>query len=64
MALGCDPTWRSATSSLGVCVVNQEIYGDGKQTRDFTYVDDIVKANHRLLTDDSADRNNKYWLHK
>jgi len=32
-----------------------EIYGDGTQTRDFTYVADIVDANHRLLTDDSAD---------
>jgi len=32
-----------------------EIYGDGEQTRDFTYVDDILDANHRLLTDDSAD---------
>jgi UDP-glucose 4-epimerase len=32
-----------------------EIYGDGKQTRDFTYIDDIVDANHSLLTDDSAD---------
>jgi len=32
-----------------------EIYGDGKQTRDFTYVEDIVEANHCLLTDDSAD---------
>jgi UDP-glucose 4-epimerase len=32
-----------------------EIYGDGEQTRDFTYIDDIVDANHSLLTDDSAD---------
>ena len=32
-----------------------EIYGDGKQTRDFTYVADVVDANHRLLSDDSAD---------
>ena len=32
-----------------------EIYGDGKQTRDFTYIADVVDANHRLLTDDSAD---------
>ena len=32
-----------------------EIYGDGKQTRDFTYVADVVDANHRLLSDDNAD---------
>jgi UDP-glucose 4-epimerase len=32
-----------------------EIYGDGEQTRDFTYIADIVDANHSLLTDDSAD---------
>jgi Nucleoside-diphosphate-sugar epimerases len=32
-----------------------EIYGDGRQTRDFTYIDDVVDANRRLLTDDSAD---------
>ena len=32
-----------------------EIYGDGEQTRDFTYIADILDANHRLLTDDSAD---------
>lgn len=31
------------------------IYGDGQQTRDFTYVGDVVDANRRLLTDDSAD---------
>ncbi|NGM69084.1 NAD-dependent epimerase/dehydratase family protein [Natronolimnobius sp. AArcel1] len=31
------------------------IYGDGTQTRDFTYVDDIQRVNAQLLTDDSAD---------
>ncbi len=32
-----------------------EIYGDGAQTRDFTYVDDVVRVNTQLLADDSAD---------
>lgn len=31
------------------------VYGDGSQSRDFTYVDDVVDANRQLLTDDSAD---------
>jgi len=31
------------------------IYGDGQQTRDFTYVADVVDANRTLLTDDSVD---------
>jgi UDP-glucose 4-epimerase len=31
------------------------IYGDGAQTRDFTYIDDIKRVNAQLLTDDSAD---------
>jgi len=31
------------------------VYGDGSQTRDFTYIDDVVAANAQLLTDDSAD---------
>lgn len=31
------------------------VYGSGEQTRDFTYIEDIVDANRRLLTDDSAD---------
>jgi len=31
------------------------IYGDGTQTRDFTYIDDIVEANVTLLSEDAAD---------
>ena len=31
------------------------IYGDGEQSRDFTYIDDIVDANVALLDDDTAD---------
>ncbi len=31
------------------------IYGDGQQTRDFTYIDDIVDANLSLLETDAAD---------
>lgn len=31
------------------------IYGDGKQTRDFTFVGDLVDANRTLLTSDAVD---------
>ena len=31
------------------------VYGDGMQTRDFTYIEDIVDANARLLTENAAD---------
>ncbi|AGB38745.1 SDR family oxidoreductase [Natronococcus occultus] len=31
------------------------IYGDGAQTRDFTYIDDVVDVNEQLLHDDAAD---------
>ena len=31
------------------------VYGDGTQTRDFTYIDDIVAANEALLETDAAD---------
>ena len=31
------------------------VYGDGTQTRDFTYVEDIVDANVRLITESAAD---------
>lgn len=34
---------------------NPVIFGDGKQTRDFTYIDDIVDANIELLNSDTAD---------
>ena len=31
------------------------VYGDGEQTRDFTYIDDVVKANKQLLKTCGAD---------
>ncbi len=31
------------------------VFGDGEQTRDFTYIDDIVRVNRRLLGTDAAD---------
>jgi UDP-glucose 4-epimerase len=31
------------------------VFGDGEQTRDFTYIDDIVKVNRRLLETAAAD---------
>jgi UDP-glucose 4-epimerase len=31
------------------------VYGDGTQTRDFTYIDDVVRANVALLEEDAAD---------
>ena len=31
------------------------VYGDGEQTRDFTYIDDIVRVNRRLLETSTAD---------
>jgi UDP-glucose 4-epimerase len=31
------------------------VYGDGSQTRDFTYIDDVVRANVELLDTDAAD---------
>jgi UDP-glucose 4-epimerase len=31
------------------------VYGDGSQTRDFTYIDDVVDANLALLETDAAD---------
>jgi UDP-glucose 4-epimerase len=34
---------------------NPVIFGDGEQTRDFTYIDDIVDANVALLDTDAGD---------
>lgn len=31
------------------------VYGDGSQTRDFTYIADVIKANRTLLDTDAAD---------
>jgi len=31
------------------------VYGDGTQTRDFTYIDDIVEANYELINTGAAD---------
>ncbi len=31
------------------------VFGDGNQTRDFTYIDDIVRVNRKLLKTDAAD---------
>ena len=31
------------------------VYGDGTQTRDFTYIDDVIGANRTLLSSDAAD---------
>ncbi|MGB9956464.1 GDP-mannose 4,6-dehydratase [Haloferax prahovense] len=47
-----------AISNFVFRCMNEEspiIYGDGSQTRDLTYVDDIVKANQALLQTNAAD---------
>jgi UDP-glucose 4-epimerase len=31
------------------------VFGDGNQTRDFTYIDDVVRVNRRLLETSAAD---------
>ena len=31
------------------------VYGDGTQTRDFAYIDDVLEANRTLLQTDAAD---------
>ena len=39
------------------CLNNKSpiVYGDGTQTRDFTFIDDVVEANLTLLNEDAAD---------
>ena len=41
---------------LSRCVAGEPpvLYGDGSQTRDFTYIDDVVEANMRLPSTDVA----------
>ena len=31
------------------------VYGDGTQTRDFTFIDDVLEGNRTLLSTDAAD---------
>ena len=38
------------------------IFGDGDQRRDFTYVDDIVEANFLAMTADSASKGRKFTM--
>lgn len=48
---------------LAICIFTRKmlknekikIFGDGTQTRDFTYIDDIVQANKKLLDSSKAD---------
>ena len=48
--------WECPTKPREASGLDPEaVHGDGKQTRDFTYIEDIIDANHSLLTDDSAD---------
>jgi UDP-glucose 4-epimerase len=47
-----------AISNFASHCLNSEppvIYGNGSQTRDFTYIEDIVSANRTLLLTDAAD---------
>ncbi|ACV11315.1 NAD-dependent epimerase/dehydratase [Halorhabdus utahensis DSM 12940] len=47
-----------AISNFVSRAINDEapvVYGDGSQIRDFTYIEDIVEANVRLLSTDAAD---------
>lgn len=45
------------TNFVSRCLHEEQpvIYGDGEQTRDFTYVEDVVDANEALLETDTAD---------
>jgi UDP-glucose 4-epimerase len=45
------------TNFVSRCINGESpvIYGDGTQTRDFTYIDDVVRANAELLETDAAD---------
>ncbi len=45
------------TNFVSRCVHGEApvIYGDGSQTRDFTYIEDVVAINEQLVGDDGAD---------
>ena len=54
--------WRITTNTpisnfVSRCLNDEPpvVYGDGTQTRDFTYIDDVLDANRQLLSSAAAD---------
>jgi len=48
-ALTSGLTWPSTSSSAMLRDEPLSLYGDGEQTRDFTFIDDVVEANVRAV---------------